>query len=79
MSLLEVKDLSVAFAQGGKTTTAVDRVSFTIDKGQTVALVGRVRIWKIGYRSFDTEASGLSRRIAPHGRNSLQWGKPAGW
>jgi microcin C transport system ATP-binding protein len=38
--LLEVKDLSVAFRQGGKTTTAVDRVSFTINKGETVALVG---------------------------------------
>jgi microcin C transport system ATP-binding protein len=40
MSLLEVKDLSVAFTQGGKTTLAVDRVSFTLDKGKTLALVG---------------------------------------
>ena len=38
--LLEVKDLSVAFRQGGKTSTAVDHVSFTINKGETVALVG---------------------------------------
>jgi microcin C transport system ATP-binding protein len=38
--LLEVKDLSVAFRQGGQTTTAVDRVSFTLDKGETLALVG---------------------------------------
>jgi microcin C transport system ATP-binding protein len=38
--LLEVKDLSVAFRQGGKITTAVDHVSFTINKGETVALVG---------------------------------------
>ena len=40
MSLLEVKDLSVHFRQGGKTTVAVDHVSFTLDKGQTLALVG---------------------------------------
>jgi microcin C transport system ATP-binding protein len=40
MSLLEVKDLSVAFTQGGKVTTAVDRVSFNLDKGKTLALVG---------------------------------------
>jgi microcin C transport system ATP-binding protein len=40
MSLLEVKDLSVAFSQGGKTTLAVDQVSFTLEKGQTLALVG---------------------------------------
>ena len=38
--LLSVRDLSVAFAQGGKTATAVDRVSFDIAKGETVALVG---------------------------------------
>jgi microcin C transport system ATP-binding protein len=35
-----VKELSVAFQQGGKPVTAVDRVSFTLDKGKTLALVG---------------------------------------
>ncbi len=38
--LLSVRDLSVAFAQGGATTLAVDRISFDIAKGETVALVG---------------------------------------
>jgi microcin C transport system ATP-binding protein len=38
--LLDVKDLSVAFRQGGKTTLAVDKISFSIDKGETLALVG---------------------------------------
>ncbi len=38
--LLEVKDLSVAFSQGGKATLAVDHVSFTLEKGKTLALVG---------------------------------------
>ncbi len=38
--LLSVRDLSVAFTQGGRTTTAVDHVSFDIGKGETVALVG---------------------------------------
>jgi len=38
--LLEVKDLSVAFSQGGRTTLAVDKVSFSIAKGETLALVG---------------------------------------
>ncbi len=38
--LLEVKDLSVAFRQGGRETLAVDRVSFEIKKGETLALVG---------------------------------------
>ncbi len=38
--LLSVRDLSVAFHQGGNTSTAVDHVSFDIGKGETVALVG---------------------------------------
>jgi microcin C transport system ATP-binding protein len=40
MSLLEVKDLSVDFKVEGGTLEAVRRVSFDIDKGETVALVG---------------------------------------
>jgi len=38
--LLSVKDLSVAFTQGGQQTLAVDRISFEIADGETVALVG---------------------------------------
>jgi len=39
-TLLSVEDLSVAFTQGGRQTLAVDRISFDIGKGETVALVG---------------------------------------
>ncbi len=38
--LLSIRDLSVAFAQGGRETLAVDHVSFDIGRGETVALVG---------------------------------------
>jgi microcin C transport system ATP-binding protein len=38
--LLSVRNLSVAFHQGGQTSLAVDRVSFDIAKGEVVALVG---------------------------------------
>jgi microcin C transport system ATP-binding protein len=38
--LLSVRDLSVAFRQGAREMLAVDRVSFEIEKGETVALVG---------------------------------------
>jgi microcin C transport system ATP-binding protein len=38
--LLEIRDLSVAFTQGRQTTLAVDKVSFSIAKGETLALVG---------------------------------------
>ncbi|GHB25824.1 ABC transporter ATP-binding protein [Pseudovibrio japonicus] len=39
-TLLSVEDLSVAFRQGEKDNHAVDRISFNIRKGETVALVG---------------------------------------
>jgi microcin C transport system ATP-binding protein len=39
-TLLTVRDLSVEFRSGNTTSRAVDRVSFSIGKGETVALVG---------------------------------------
>jgi microcin C transport system ATP-binding protein len=38
--ILSVKDLSVAFTQAGRTTLAVDRISFDVKPRETVALVG---------------------------------------
>ncbi|WP_249692564.1 ABC transporter ATP-binding protein [Stappia sp. WLB 29] len=38
--LLSVRELSVAFTQNGVTHTAVDRISFDIGSGETLALVG---------------------------------------
>ncbi|KSV69593.1 microcin C ABC transporter ATP-binding protein YejF [Sinorhizobium sp. Sb3] len=38
--ILSVRDLSVAFHQGGNTSIAVDHISFEIKRGETVALVG---------------------------------------
>jgi microcin C transport system ATP-binding protein len=39
-ALLSIRDLSVAFRQGAGEMLAVDRISFDIAKGETVALVG---------------------------------------
>ncbi len=39
-SLLSIRDLSVAFKQGPRNVLAVDRVSFDISRGETLALVG---------------------------------------
>jgi microcin C transport system ATP-binding protein len=38
--LLDIRDLSIAFRAGGKDTLVVDRVSFKLEKGRTLALVG---------------------------------------
>jgi len=38
--LLDVRNLSVAFRQGERETVAVDDVSFTLERGRTLALVG---------------------------------------
>jgi microcin C transport system ATP-binding protein len=40
MTVLDVKDLSVTFRQDGRRIEAVKGVSFTVAKGETVALVG---------------------------------------
>lgn len=39
-ALLDVKNLSVGFRQDGKLTQAVRGISFTVERGETVALVG---------------------------------------
>src|SRR5580692_11770087 len=38
--LLDVRELSIAFAQSGERRTVVDRVSFQLNKGRALALVG---------------------------------------
>ncbi len=40
MSVLEVRDLRVSFRQDGQVIPAVKGVSFSVDRGETVALVG---------------------------------------
>ncbi|MGB8429025.1 MAG: ABC transporter ATP-binding protein, partial [Pseudolabrys sp.] len=37
--LLSIRDLSIAFGHGAREVLAVDRVSFDIRKGETMALV----------------------------------------
>src|SRR5262249_16333921 len=38
--ILSIRDLSIAFGHGSREMLAVDRISFDVSKGETVALVG---------------------------------------
>jgi oligopeptide/dipeptide ABC transporter ATP-binding protein len=40
MSLLEVRDLTTAFATGGGEVTAIEEVSFSLDEGEVLGIVG---------------------------------------
>ncbi|KZM50842.1 ABC transporter ATP-binding protein [Labrenzia sp. OB1] len=76
--LLSVEDLSVAFTQSGRETLAVDRISFDVRKGETVALVGESGSGKsvsalsvLKLLPYPT-ASHPSGRILMNGRDLLQ-------
>ena len=58
MSFLEVKDLSVIYTQNRKTVRAVNGVSFTLEKGKTLGLVGETGAGK-------TTIAKASMRILP--------------
>jgi oligopeptide/dipeptide ABC transporter ATP-binding protein len=67
-ALLEVEDLRVAFAVGGREVRAVDGVSYTVEPGRTLAIIGESGSGKtVGCRAImgllpaGTEISGSAR------------------
>ena len=50
-TLLDVNNLSVEFKSKKDSFTAVDDISFSIEKGKTLSLVG-IWVWKISNSSF---------------------------
>jgi len=67
-ALLEVEDLRVAFAVGGREIRAVDGVTYTVEAGQTLAIIGESGSGKtVGCRAImgllpaGTEISGSAR------------------
>lgn len=69
--LLSVRNLSVAFHQGGRTTTAVDGISFDIRKGEVLALVGE-SARQVGLGQFDIALAALPVGKPPLRRDPVQ-------
>ncbi len=64
-TLLRVENLSVDFQQGASVTHAVKSISFDIARGETVALVGEVRLRQDRHGAVGHEAAVLPGRLAP--------------
>jgi oligopeptide/dipeptide ABC transporter ATP-binding protein len=67
-ALLEVEDLRVSFAVGGREVRAVDGVSYTVEPGQTLAIIGESGSGKtvgcraiMGLLPFNTAIGGSAR------------------
>ena len=70
MALLEVKDLSVSFSSDGKLLPAVSDVSFSVEEGERVAILG-----PSGYGK-STLAKVIAGYLKPAGGEILWEGKP---
>lgn len=47
MEILRVENLSKIYGKGQTQVKAIDNVSFKVEKGEFVAIVGQSRKWKI--------------------------------
>ena len=68
---LRVEGLSVAFRTRSGIVRALDNVSFSVDKGETIALVGEFGIGQIGHRLCGdgySRSGGRDHRRTRHAR-----------
>ena len=53
MEILRVENLSKIYGKGTAQVTALNNVSFKVDKGEFVAIVGASRKWKVDITTFN--------------------------
>lgn len=52
MEILRVENLSKVYGKGSTQVTAIDNLSFQVEKGEFIAIVGASRKWKINAFAF---------------------------
>lgn len=62
MALLEVKDLHTSFFTDAGEVRAVNGVSFTLDRGRVLGIVGEIGFRKVSYRLFYHADIGVNRK-----------------
>ena len=81
MSVLEVKDLRVSFRQDGRLIEAVRGVSFSVGKGETVALVGESGSGKsvtaLSTVALLPESAGVTGSVTYNGTQMVSAAEPA--
>lgn len=53
MEILKVENLSKVYGKGTTKVTALDNVSFKVEKGEFVAIVRGFWKWKVNFITFD--------------------------
>ncbi len=53
MEILRVENLSKIYGKAPNKVIALDNVSFSVNKGEFVAIVGASRKWKINFITFN--------------------------
>lgn len=53
MEILKVENLSKIYGEGTTKVIALNNISFTVNKGEFVAIVGASRKWKINTFTFN--------------------------